>query len=468
MKQIVNENIWWSTIAIIPSRVINYVTIIILARILTPDIFGEYSYAIIILQYFALLANPGLQSAFIYLKRPPEKMAGTFLLLNVFIGIFLFLSINLAAPLFAVFFQSDSLPQLMRFISLSFLFNCSAYLHGAWLSKTLEFKKKFFPILFSTLISCSISIVMALSGYGVWSLVAKHIIESFIAALLYMIAARKKFSLDFDKNIAASMLRYGLPLHLIIILSFIRLNIDYLFVGKLLGMEALGIYRQAYNTVSLPIYNLSIIVSGIAFPAFAQIIDRKDIFKQQFRNIFKIQLALVSVICFIFILIPESVTLVFFGEKWQAMIPIVRILAFFFLLRMIVSPFFECYKAKGLLRIRIFISLISIGILLPALYLGARYGIKGVALAHLIAFFPFLIIEFFLLSHYFEVKWKEVFLGAKKVIFNLLAIFVFLWLIKTIMPIGMTYYHQILVALFAVFSGIYYLLLLRKLKISQD
>jgi len=468
MNNLVNENIWWSTVAIIPSRAINYITIIILARILTPEIFGEYSYAIIIFQYFALLANPGLQSAFIYLKKPPEEMAGTFLFLNIFIGVFLFLIINLTSPLFALFFKSDSLPQLMRFISLSFLFNCSAYLHGAWLSKTLEFKKKFYPILFSTLISCSISIFMALSGYGIWSLVAKHICESFVAALLYMLVSKKKFVLKFDKAIAAAMFKYGLPLHLIIILSFIRLNIDYLFVGKLLGTESLGLYRQAYNTVSLPIYNLSIIVSGIAFPAFAKIIDQETIFKKQFNNIFKIQLALVSVICFIFILIPDSLTLVFFGEKWKEMIPIIRILAFFFLLRMIVSPFFECYKAKGLLRIRIIISIVSIGILLPALYLGARFGIKGVALSHLLAFVPFLILEFFLLAFYFDVNWKEVFLGAKKVISYLLAIFVFLFLVKSVVPTSMTYYHQVLILLFAGFSGVYYLLLLRKLKISKD
>ena len=286
MRKKIYESVWWETLAVIPTRAINYAATIILARILTPQIFGEFSYVLIIFQYFALVENPGLQSAFIHSHEKPEKAAGTFLALNISIGLFLFIVINLTAGLFSVFFQSENLTVLMRWVSISFLFNCTALVQGAWLAKIMDFKKKMYAQVLSALFSSSLAVYLAVAGHGVWSLVGRHVSLSLLNAIILMLVLKKRIEIHFDKKIAVSLLKYALPFHSTIILGFLSLNLDYLFVGKFLGAKALGLYRMAFNIVSLPIYNLSLAVSSIAFPAFSMIRSSRIDLKNHFSRIF--------------------------------------------------------------------------------------------------------------------------------------------------------------------------------------
>jgi O-antigen/teichoic acid export membrane protein len=112
------------------------------------------------------------------------------------------------------------------------------------------------------------------------------------------------------------------------VLVFLVTQGDDLFVGKVLGPAALGLYQMAYLISNLPATEISRTMAQVAFPAYSKLQDDLPKLKDSYLKalhltaFFSIPLAMG-----IFVLAPDF-TKVFMGEKWMPMVPAIKVLAF--------------------------------------------------------------------------------------------------------------------------------------------
>src|SRR5690606_19369025 len=104
-------------------------------------------------------------------------------------------------------------------------------------------------------------------------------------------------------------------------------QIDYLLIGKLLSAQPLGLYSLAFQMTDLVKSKVVTIVTKVMYPVYAKIQDDRELVCKYYEDVIKFNFLMIApIMCILIIFSHELVSLVF-GEKWEASVPLVRILA---------------------------------------------------------------------------------------------------------------------------------------------
>jgi PST family polysaccharide transporter len=100
---------------------------------------------------------------------------------------------------------------------------------------------------------------------------------------------------------------------------------------------------------------------------------------------------------------------VVFGDQWLEAIPILRVLAIYAWVYSLGYHVGGLYKAVGRPDILLRLSILTLIIIIPSLLIGARFGIIGVAVGHLVAVLIRRIVSLTLATHFVNVSILEIF-----------------------------------------------------------
>ena len=100
--------------------------------------------------------------------------------------------------------------------------------------------------------------------------------------------------------------------------NFLAANLDYLLIGRYLGVAALGAYSVAYQLVVKPVFELNPILTRVAFPAFAKKqADHEALARGYVEMIALIAFIVIPTMVAVAVLAPLFVPVVF-GAQWSA------------------------------------------------------------------------------------------------------------------------------------------------------
>ena len=199
----------WVYISTYSGKFLVFLSTIILARILIQEDFGVAGYALVVIGFVEVLRGMGIQAALIYFKRDADRINTAFWLsLLVGIGLFL-LTWFVVAPLAGWFFQDSRAVQVTRLLGLTFPISALAIVHDSLLRKELAYKRRFVPEFMRNFGKGIVAIVLALLGLGYWSLIAGQIAAAVIAFVVLWIMVPWRPSLNFKRQHASGLLRYG-------------------------------------------------------------------------------------------------------------------------------------------------------------------------------------------------------------------------------------------------------------------
>ena len=129
--------------------------------------------------------------------------------------------------------------------------------------------------------------------------------------------------------------------------NFLSANVDYLLIGRFLGVAALGAYSIAYQLVVKPVFELNPILTRVAFPAFAKKqADNEALARGYVEVIRLIAFIVVPTMAAVAVLAPVFVPVVF-GAQWALAIPLLQILSIVGVARALTSPVGDLILAKG-------------------------------------------------------------------------------------------------------------------------
>lgn len=385
ISQKTTKNIGWNYLSFGSSKALSLLTVSILAHILPPEDFGLVALATLAIDYLSILSDLGLGAALVQRRGNIDEASDTVFSINLLAGIGLTTITFLLAPLAAKFFREPELIPVLRWLGLTFTLSALGAVHNVRLQRALNFRQKLIPDIGKTVIKGIISITMALTGFGVWSLVIGQLVGAAIASSLLWVVVPWRPKLSIQRSLVGKLFNFGLTVMADNTLSVIGDGFDYFVIGRIFSTTALGIYTLAYRLPEILVINTLWVMTAVLFPAFSEIQNDTDRLRKNFLRVIRYVELIVVPICFGLIIAADPIIRVIFGEQWLDAIPIMRVLSLYALVISIGFHSGDIYKAIGRPDILVKTSVPVFIIRITLLWIGAQYSLLGVAYAHLIA-----------------------------------------------------------------------------------
>lgn len=261
----------WTTLAWGGNRLVVLALTALLARLLVPEDFGLVTAGLTIITFFDAALDLGVGYALVY-----EQERGINERVRLAAGLNLALSASIcaigiaASPLIARLFGESDETALFAVLFLYPLFRGASQVNDAVLKRDMQFKKRTVADLTRAGVRVVVSVPLALTGFGAWS-IALGIIAGEAACALFMwalVPIRPDFRLRWSR--IKTLVSFGGAVTGVRVLGSFRSSVDYLFIGSVLGSAALGYYGMAYRLPELIIANVLWIFTTVAFPVYAR------------------------------------------------------------------------------------------------------------------------------------------------------------------------------------------------------
>jgi O-antigen/teichoic acid export membrane protein len=240
--------------------------------------------------------------------------------------------------------------------------------HQKIIEKKLAFKRTFLPELLRSLTKGGATIGFALSGFGVWSLILGQLCSEVVSTIAYWISAGWVPSMLIDRDKAYSLLSYGAKYVGADAVAVLLLNLDYLLVGRYLGAVAMGVYTLAFRLPDLIVLQFARTLSGVVFPIYSRMRETSNNMARGFLLTTR-YISLITVPMGVGLaLVAKPFTEVMFSSKWVDAVPAIQGLAIYSMLLSLAYNAGGAYKASGRPQIIIWLGVVRLGILLPALW----------------------------------------------------------------------------------------------------
>ena len=381
----VARSLKWSLISTVLGRVITPITSIALARVLVPAEFGVFSVAVVVQAALMSFNDLGVTNALVWWRGDVRHAARTATTLAIATSCLLYAICFAAAPGIADILGSPNAVGVLRLLSLTVVIDGISSVPIGLLNRAFRQDRRAFADWLGFALSTGLTIGLALAGFGAWSLAWGRVLGNALTTMSLFVFARERPRLGWDREVAGTLVRYGLPLCGASLLVFAFLNLDYIIVGHVLGATALGLYTIAFNLASWPSNVLSTTLRRVSIPAFSHLQDDAEAVRATFlagqRNLMLVTLPL----CAGASALAVPVVSLVYPAAYQAAATVLAVLAGLGAARVYLDFMYDLLSGTGRTRALFALQAVWITLLVPALLIGAtRGGIAGVAIAHVV------------------------------------------------------------------------------------
>lgn len=367
-------------------QIISWAITVIVIRLLSPNDYGLMAMASVWMGFLVMLSELGLGAAIIQKQEIQEEqlphILGFVILSHVGFGIFLFAG---ATPVSSYYAEPRLVP-ILRTISLNFLLLGLYVIPQAVLIRKMDFRKKAVIELVATVAASIATLVMVLSGLGVWALVLNSILFNAASAIGYGFLRKSFYLPRWRFSQITDLLRYGMGIVGTRMLYYFLNKSDILIAGRILGATLIGTYSVALDLVSVPLDKFLPLLTQVAFPAYSRI--QSDLVAVKYYFLKTIRLS--STILFptfwgLAVVAPELITWLL-GANWIHTILPLQVLCIVMPLRALAALFSPMLIGIGETSVPLKYTAAGCVIMPAAFYVGSQYGVLGLSLAWVLGF----------------------------------------------------------------------------------
>jgi O-antigen/teichoic acid export membrane protein len=361
------------------------VVAIVLARLLTPHDFGLAAMVLVFSSLVIIFSDLSLGAALVQRPELTELDRSTVFWVSTGVGVlFTVAGIAVSGPV-AAFYGEPEVQPLFIGLSLSFVLTALGTTQTALLNRDMDFRALEVRLMAGSVAGAVVGLALAAGGFGAWALIAQQIATALASTALLWAFSPWKPSMRFSMASLRDLSSFSLNVFGTRIVFYFNRNADNLLVGRFLGPSALGAYTVAYNLMLAPIGRIAMPLVEVLFPAFSRMQDDKArIGALWLRAVRVVGTITIPGMIGLALVAPEFVH-VTLGDKWDAAVPVIQILAWVGLMQslqgMNSSILQACDRTGLLLRCAIVTVVASV----IAFAVGVQWGIVGVAAGYCIA-----------------------------------------------------------------------------------
>ena len=371
----------WLFIGNAGNQVLTFLFGIVLARLLVPEDFG----LLITIQVFTglagFMAGGGMGQALVRAKEASQQDYDIVFTLQLIVGVLIYTGFFVAAPWIADWYNTPLYIDLLRVSALSFIFRPFVNLPGSVLYRAMRYRAQTYAKLIALLVSSIVSIAMAYSGHGVWSLIIGGVVGSMTSMMTLIPLAKWRPGFSLDLRRGRDIARYGFLVSLTDILGYLRNQSSVFILSRTLGPASVGLYNKSESMARMPHSFITGSVYQVLFRAMAAEQDNPD----KCRYLFYRSVTLVAVYTTPFYIgflwLSEPLIRGLYGAKWIEAAAPLFILAFAWPFWLLDNLSGAVLAAKNWLDREVWVQASTLFISCLALIIGLTHGIVGVAYA---------------------------------------------------------------------------------------
>jgi O-antigen/teichoic acid export membrane protein len=371
----------WTSTSMVLVNIMQIVQIAILARFLTPSDFGLMAIIMIIVSFSQAFLDMGISSAIIHKQEISHNQLSTLYWINIFMGIFIFIIFYYLNHTIVLFYNEPRLEDLLYLVSFIFLIKPFGQQYMVLLEKDLRFQDIAKIDIFTKFISFIVSIVLAYNDYGVYALVYATLSSILFQTFYFVIIGLKIHIPKFVLNIKEVMffLKFGMYQMGERAINFVNGEIDVIIIGKVLGIEALGIYSIAKQLIMKPAQIFNPIVTRVSFPMMSIIQDDIEKLKNTYLKMINYLSTFNFYAYMLLILLAPQIVSILYGDKWLEAIPIIQVLSLYGAIRSTSNPVGALLMAKGKAKLGFYWNLGLFFYIPVGIYFFSQYGLMGLS-----------------------------------------------------------------------------------------
>jgi len=388
--------ILWNASGQFSTQIISFAIGIILARLLSPAEYGLIALAIVFNGISGVFIDGGFAAALIRKKNPTENDLSTVFYFNNGMAVLMYILIFLLAPAIAEFFNQPNIILIIRILSLNFILASIGNVHSIILIKKLDYKTQSIYRILSVLISGIIGIVLAMKGFGVWSLVTQSLLQNAIWVLMLWMKNFWYPIAVFSINSFKELFSFGSKLMASSFLYQIFSQSYSVIIGKFFPLSQLGYYNRADSYQKMTSLTLTNMVNSIVFPALTSLQDDDKRLKDGYRRIIKMTMLINVPMMIGFILVAQPLILFMITDKWLPAVPLLQwlcVAGLFFPMHVIIM---NILNVKGRSDVYLYLVILKESLIVFAIVIGYHWGVFGLVIGQVIvSFIAYLFIGYF-------------------------------------------------------------------------
>jgi len=358
---------------------------VILARLLAPEDFGLVAIITVLTSFAPLLIDFGLLDATAQRSKITTAQVSGLFWVSSGIGLAVAVIVAACSPLIAWVYGEPRLQPIALCTAITFLLSGLSNQHMALLRRAMQFGRIGQIQFIGTLAGIVVAVVLAMSGFGYWALVARPIATSFcVAGGAWLTCGWRPGTAVFDSDVK-SMVRFGLHVVGFSVAYALARAVDRIALGLFYRPDQVGYYQNAVNLYENSIYSALIQMHAVGSAALSKLQSNPAALRQKYEAALSMLAFFVMPLAAILSVTAEDLTVILLGEKWRVAGSLLSIIA----LRGI---FNVVEGSQGWLHLSIGRAdrwqnwgIVSLVVQVVAVLAGLPFGARGVAIAAVIA-----------------------------------------------------------------------------------
>lgn len=406
LKQKAAAGMVWTALQKYSKMIIQFISGIILARLLTPFDYGCIGMLSIFMVLAETFIDAGFGSALIQRKRPTQEDYSTIFWWNLGMAFVMYAVLFFCAPAISRFYKIPLLCDVLRVEGLVLFIYSLNIIQRNQLKKKLNFKLLSIISISTSIIALCITIIMAYKGFGVWALVAQNLIVAAIPSLFFWFYVQWRPKMVFSWQSLKDLFSFGVYMFLTHLVNRFGQQFQGLLIGKVYNPSTMGYYSKAYGLEKLASTSISQVMTQVTYPLYAEVQDDKEKMQSMVKRLTMTLSYITFPLMFILLLCAKPVFVLLYSERWLQSVPYFQVLCIAGLAYCLQSVNLQTISAIGKSRTMflwtLFKRIIGIGMVVGGL---AVWGMKGLLFGMVLNTWFSYFVNIGLVSKHIGYKW---------------------------------------------------------------
>lgn len=374
-------------------RFANILIMAVVARIVAPAELGVFALTLVVHGIVVSVAELGVASAIARSDQDLDAIAPTVVTISVLTSLTLAgLMAAFAAPL-ALLLGSADAEDPLRVMALCVALIGPFAVPGAQLQREFRQDLIFRAGAIAFLPGSAVLIALSVLGDGAMAFAWSRVVGQLVMGTLMLLSVSRKYRPGLNTRILGALMRFGLPLALANLLSQVLLNIDYVFIGRILTIEEVGLYNLAFNISLWSTAVIGSILNGLVLPAFSRVRAEGGDMTVALSGAVRTVALVASPLSAMALALASPLIVTVYGGAWSAAAPVLMVLSIYGFFSVICLLLANVIVSSGRTGILFTVQAVALAALIPVMWAGVTIGgLVGVATAHiaviLLATFP--------------------------------------------------------------------------------
>ncbi len=420
----------WSTISEIAAKVIQPISSMILARIISPEAFGVVATVTMIITFTEMFSDAGFQKYLIQheFKSTVEKFkfSNVAFWTNMFISTILFFLIIVFNEHIALIVGNPGKGYVIIFASIQLFTTSFSSIQMALYKRDFDFKTLFYSRIVSVCIPIFVTIPLAFWGLSYWSIIIGNLVSQISIAIVLTIKSKWKPKYFYNFNILKRMFSFSFWNLVESISIWLTSWVDVFIISNVINQYYLGIYKTSTILVNAI---FSIIVSSVVpvlFSALSRLQNDREKFVALYFKIQKYVAFFVLPLGIILYFYSDLATSIMLGSKWKEASDVIGVWALTSSIMVVFAHFSsEVYRSLGRPKLSFLAQLLHLVVLVPVCIYSSNFGFWPLVYSRAWIRMEFVIVHLLFMQYFIGINIKDVIFNLKSIIVSVTILFLF-------------------------------------------